>query len=71
MFGHREGKRNRTGGRGCAERPAPSNSCDRDINAATNILAAGHAVSACGVDGRPKGGYALNGSQRRSRKPKE
>lgn len=41
---------------------------DRDINAAKNILAAGMAVSACGVDGRPIGGYALNGNRLRSRK---
>lgn len=30
---------------------------DRDVNAAINILAAGRAVSACGVDGRPTAGY--------------
>lgn len=35
---------------------------DRDVNAAINILAAGRAVSACGVDGRPTAGYR----QRRS-----
>lgn len=44
---------------------------DRDINAAINILAAGHVVSACGADGRPVKNYVLKGSQRRSRKPKK
>lgn len=43
---------------------------DRDVNAARNILAAGMVVSACGVDGRPIKGYALNGNRQRSRKPK-
>jgi len=43
---------------------------DRDINAAKNILAAGMAVSACGVDGRPLENYVFKGNRQRSRKPK-
>lgn len=42
---------------------------DRDVNAAKNILAAGQAVSACGVDGRPTKNYVLRGIRLRSRKP--
>jgi len=41
---------------------------DRDVNAAKNILAAGQAVSACGVDGRPTKNYVLRGNRQRSRK---
>lgn len=41
---------------------------DRDVNAAKNILAAGMAVSACGVDGRPIDSYSFNGNRLRSRK---
>jgi putative transposase len=41
---------------------------DRDVNAAKNILAAGQAVSACGVDGRPTKNYVLRGNRLRSRK---
>lgn len=44
---------------------------DRDINAAKNILAAGQAVSACGVDGRPTKNYVLRGNRLRSRKTRE
>lgn len=43
---------------------------DRDVNAAKNILAAGQAVSDCGVDGRPTKNYVLRGSSQRSSKPK-
>lgn len=43
---------------------------DRDINAATNILAAGQAVADSGADGRPTKNYVLRGSQRRRNKPK-
>lgn len=43
------------------ECPACGAEHDRDVNAAINILAAGYAVSACGVDGRPVKGYARNG----------
>lgn len=44
---------------------------DRDINAAKNILAAGQAaLFACGADKRPAKNYVLQGSPRRSRKPK-
>jgi len=42
----------------------------RDVNAAKNILAAGQAVSACGVDGRPTKNYVLRGRTQRSTKPK-
>ena len=42
----------------------------RDVNAAKNILAAGQAVSACGVDGRPTKNYVLRGRTLRSTKPK-
>lgn len=41
---------------------------DRDVNAAKNILAAGQAVSACGVDGRPTKNYILRGRTLRSTK---
>lgn len=41
---------------------------DRDVNAAKNILAAGQAVSACGVDGRPTKNYVLRGRTQRSTK---
>lgn len=41
----------------------------RDVNAAKNILAAGQAVSACGVDGRPTKNYILRGRTQRSTKP--
>lgn len=43
---------------------------DRDVNAAKNILAAGQAVSACGVDGRPTKNYVLRGNRLRSTKTK-
>lgn len=43
---------------------------DRDVNAAKNILAAGQAVSACGVDGRPTKNYVLRGNRQRNRKSK-
>lgn len=43
---------------------------DRDVNAAKNILAAGQAVSACGVDGRPTKNYVLRGRTQRSTKTK-
>lgn len=42
---------------------------DRDINAARNILAAGLAATACGVDVRPLEGIPSRGSRRRSRNP--
>ena len=42
----------------------------RDVNAAKNILAAGQAVSACGVDGRPTKNYVLRGRTQRSTKTK-
>ena len=41
---------------------------DRDVNAAKNILAAGQAVSDCGVDGRPTKNYVLRGGTLRSSK---
>jgi putative transposase len=43
---------------------------DRDVNAAKNILAAGQAVSDCGVDGRPTKNYVLRGRTQRSSKTK-
>ena len=43
---------------------------DRDVNAAKNILAAGQAVSDCGVDGRPTKNYVLRGRTLRSSKSK-
>lgn len=42
----------------------------RDVNAAKNILAAGQAVSACGVDGRPTKNYVLRGNRQRNTKTK-
>jgi len=44
---------------------------DRDVNAAKNILAAGQAVSDCGVDGRPTKNYVLRGRTLRSSKPSQ
>ena len=44
---------------------------DRDVNAAKNILAAGLAVSDCGVDGRPTKNYVLRGRTLRSSKPSQ
>ena len=40
---------------------------DRDLNAAKNLLAAGHAVSVCGADVRPKG-HESRGQLRKTRK---
>lgn len=42
---------------------------DRDVNAAKNILSAGHVgIKDCGVDGRPTKNYVLRGSLQRSSK---
>jgi putative transposase len=42
---------------------------DRDVNAAKNILSAGHVgIKDCGVDGRPTKNYVIRGSLRRNSK---
>ena len=43
---------------------------DRDINAARNILAAGHAVSVCGANIRPVD-HKVEGQLRKTRKGKK